>query len=320
MRGLRVWFGHRATSVFLVLAALAVLFSFLSPERRFASADNLRILLVEGSEFCIVVLGVGLLMICREFDLSVGSILVFCSFVFIRLFQKGVNLFLVLAAVLVLGAAAGFLNGLVTVKGRIPSFITTLGAMMLWRGVTLLFSEGYTAAFDQAASARLTAILTGTIAGVVPVQAAWFAGIAVVLGILLHNHRLGNWIYAAGGNPLAARAMGIPVDWVKVFCFAVVGVLCSFVGVMQLVRVSSFFSRAGDGWEMKAIAACVVGATALMGGRGSMTAILLGALIISVIENALVMLRITYFWTYMVFGLVIIGSVLSRTFVQRLRR
>jgi simple sugar transport system permease protein len=317
MSRLRAWFGYRASSVFLVLAALALLFTFLSPERRFAGPDNLRILLEEGSEFCIVALGVGLLMICGEFDLSVGSILVFCSFVFIRLFQAGLNLFLVLASVLVLGAAVGLLNGLVTVKGRIPSFITTLGAMMFWRGITLLLSEGYTAAFDRAASPRLTAFLTGTIAGVVPVQAVWFAGTAVALGALLHSHRLGNWIYAAGGNPQAARAMGIPVDRVKVFCFAVVGLLCGFVGVMQLVRVSSFFSRAGDGWEMKAIAACVVGATALMGGRGSMTAILLGALIISVIENALVMLRITYFWTYMVFGLVIIGSVLSRTFVQR---
>jgi simple sugar transport system permease protein len=317
MRRLRSWLGHRASSVFLVLAVLAVLFTFLSPERRFASSANLRILLEEGSEFCIVVLGVGLLMICGEFDLSVGSILVFCSFVFIRLFQAGLNLFLVLAAALVLGAAAGFLNGLVTVKGRIPSFITTLGAMMFWRGITLLFSEGYTLAFDQAASPRLTALLTGTIAGLVPVQAAWFAGIALALGFLLHSHRLGNWIYSAGGNPQAARAMGIPVDWVKVFCFAVVGLLCAFVGVMQLVRVGSFFSRAGDGWEMKAIAACVVGATALMGGRGSMAAIVLGALIIAVIENALVMLRITYFWTYMVFGLVIIGSVLSRTIVQR---
>jgi simple sugar transport system permease protein len=317
MSRLRAWFGHRASSVFLVLAALAALFTFLSPERRFASPENLRILLAEGSEFCIVVLGVGLLMICGEFDLSVGSILVFCSFVFIRLFQAGVNLFLVLGAVLVLGAAAGLLNGLVTVKGRIPSFITTLGAMMFWRGVTLLLSEGYTAAFDQAASSRLTAFLTGAIAGVVPVQAVWFAGFSLLLGLLLHSHRLGNWIYAAGGNPQAARAMGIPGEWVKVFCFGVVGLLCAFVGVMQLVRVSSFFSRAGDGWEMKAIAACVVGATALMGGRGSMAAIVLGALIIAVIENALVMLRITYFWTYMVFGLVIIGSVLSRTIVQR---
>jgi simple sugar transport system permease protein len=314
---LRAWFGYSASSVFLVLAALAVLFTFLSPERRFASPENLNILLAEGSEFCIVVLGVGLLMICGEFDLSVGSILVFCSFIFIRLFQTGLNLFLVLAAVLVLGAAAGFLNGLVTVKGRIPSFITTMGAMMFWRGLTLLLSEGYTAAFDQALSPRFTAFLTGTIAGVVPVQAAWFAGIGLVLGILLHNHRLGNWVYSTGGNPTAARAMGILVEWVKVLCFSIVGLLCAFVGVMQVVRVSSFFSRAGDGWEMKAIAACVVGATALTGGRGSMAAILLGALIISVIENALVMLRITYFWTYMVFGLVIIGSMLSRAFVQR---
>jgi simple sugar transport system permease protein len=314
---LRAWFGYSASSVFLVLAALAVLFTFLSPERRFASPENLNILLAEGSEFCIVVLGVGLLMICGEFDLSVGSILVFCSFIFIRLFQMGLNLFLVLAAVLVLGAAAGFLNGLVTVKGRIPSFITTMGAMMFWRGLTLLLSEGYTAAFDQALSPRFTAFLTGTIAGVVPVQAAWFAGIGLVLGILLHNHRLGNWVYSTGGNPTAARAMGILVEWVKVLCFSIVGLLCAFVGVMQVVRVSSFFSRAGDGWEMKAIAACVVGATALTGGRGSMAAILLGALIISVIENALVMLRITYFWTYMVFGLVIIGSMLSRAFVQR---
>lgn len=317
MSRLRAWFGYSASSVFLVLAALAVLFTFLSPERRFASPENLNILLAEGSEFCIVVLGVGLLMICGEFDLSVGSILVFCSFIFIRLFQTGLNLFLVLAAVLVLGAAAGFLNGLVTVKGRIPSFITTMGAMMFWRGLTLLLSEGYTAAFDQALSPRFTAFLTGTIAGVVPVQAAWFAGIGLVLGILLHNHRLGNWVYSTGGNPTAARAMGILVEWVKVLCFSIVGLLCAFVGVMQVVRVSSFFSRAGDGWEMKAIAACVVGATALTGGRGSMAAILLGALIISVIENALVMLRITYFWTYMVFGLVIIGSMLSRAFVQR---
>jgi simple sugar transport system permease protein len=314
---LRAFFGYRASSVLLVFVALFALFTFLSPERRFTSPENLRILLAEGSEFCIVVLGVGVLMICGEFDLSVGSILVFCSFIFIRLFQAGVNLFLVLAVVLALGAAVGLLNGLVTVRGRIPSFITTLGAMMFWRGLTLQHSEGFPASFDQASSARFTSFLTGTIAGLIPVQALWFAGFAIALGVLLHSHRLGNWIYSTGGNPLAARAMGISVDRVKMICFAVVGLLCAFVGVMQVVRVSSFFSRAGDGWELKAIAACVVGATALMGGRGSMAAIFLGALIISIIENALVMLRITYFWTYMVFGLVIIGSVLSRTIVQR---
>ncbi len=106
---------------------------------------------------------------------------------------------------------------------------------------------------------------------------------------------------------------------VRIGCFAIVGALCGLVAVMQVVRVSTFFSRAGDGWELKALAACVVGATALMGGRGSMLGIFLGALIISVIENALVMLRITYFWTYMVFGFVIIASVALRTSLEKSR-
>jgi simple sugar transport system permease protein len=317
--GFRGFFGYRGSSVFLVFVGFFLLFTFLSPEMRFVRPDNLRILLTDGSEFSIVVLGVGLLMICGEFDLSVGSILVFCSFLFIRLFQGGVNLFASLAAALAAGAAVGFLNGIITVKGRIPSFITTLGTMMFWRGITLLLSEGFTAAFDQGQSARFTAFLTGEVGGIVPVQALWFVGIALALGVVLHFHRFGNWVYATGGNLAAARAMGIRTDLVKIACFTIVGILCAFVGVTQAVRVSSFFSRAGDGWELKAVAASVVGATALMGGRGSMAAIFLGALVISIIENALVMLRITYFWTYMVFGFVIIASLLFRTWLEKSR-
>jgi simple sugar transport system permease protein len=315
----RNFFSNRASSVFLVFIVLFAFFSFFSPEHRFIRPENLGILMAEGSEFCIVVLGVGLLMICGEFDLSIGSILVFCSFIFIRLFQAGMNLFIVWLIVLVLGAAIGFLNGIITVKGYIPSFITTLGMMMFWRGITLLMSEGFAAAFDRELSPGFTSLLTGTVAKTVPVQAIWFVAIALLLGFLLHSHKFGNWVYATGGNLSAARAMGIRTDRVKIICFLIVGTLCGFVGMMQVVRVSSFFSRAGDGWELKAIAASVVGGTALMGGRGSMTGIFLGALIISIIENALVMLRITYFWTYMVFGFVIITSVILRTSIERSR-
>jgi simple sugar transport system permease protein len=315
----RNFFSNRASSVFLVFIVLFALFSFLSPEHRFIRPENLGILMAEGSEFCIVVLGVGLLMICGEFDLSIGSILVFCSFVFIRLFQAGVNLFIVWIIVLVLGAAIGFLNGIITVKGYIPSFITTLGMMMFWRGITLLMSEGFAAAFDRELSPSFTSLLTGMVGKSVPVQVIWFVVIALLLGFLLHSHKFGNWVYATGGNLSAARAMGIRTDRVKIICFLIVGTLCGFVAMMQVVRVSSFFSRAGDGWELKAIAASVVGGTALMGGRGSMTGIFLGALIISIIENALVMLRITYFWTYMVFGFVIIASVILRTAIERSR-
>jgi len=291
----RNFFSNRASSVFLVFIVLFAFFSFFSPEHRFIRPENLGILMAEGSEFCIVVLGVGLLMICGEFDLSIGSILVFCSFIFIRLFQAGMNLFIVWLIVLVLGAAIGFLNGIITVKG------------------------GFAVAFDRELSPGFTSLLTGTVAKTVPVQAIWFVAIALLLGFLLHSHKFGNWVYATGGNLSAARAMGIRTDRVKIICFLIVGTLCGFVGMMQVVRVSSFFSRAGDGWELKAIAASVVGGTALMGGRGSMTGIFLGALIISIIENALVMLRITYFWTYMVFGFVIITSVILRTSIERSR-
>jgi len=113
--------------------------------------------------------------------------------------------------------------------------------------------------------------------------------------------------------------MGINTDRVKIMCFMIVGVLCAFVAVMQIVRVSTFSSRAGDGWELRAIAASVVGGTSLVGGIGSMVGVFLGALTITVIENGLVLLRIPYFWTYIIFGLVIISSVLSSLYLERKR-
>jgi len=256
-------------------------------------------------------------MVSGEFDLSVGSILVFCSFMFIRLFEIGMNLFLAGSITLGLGALLGFLNGFITTKARIPSFITTLGTMMLWRGVTLLLSLGQTRPFDTEVSPLLGSILTGKIGGVIPAQAIWFGAFGLVLGLVLHLHKFGNWVYATGDNKEAARAMGINTDRVKTICFMIVGILCAFVAVMQIVRVSTFSSRAGDGWELKAIAASVVGGTSLMGGIGSMVGVFLGALTITVIENGLVLLRIPYFWTYIIFGLVIISSVLSSLYLER---
>ena len=316
MKFTRRFLSYRSSSVFLIFIGLLLLFTFFS-RYRFSGRGNIEVLLALGSEFSIVALGVGMLMICGEFDLSIGSILVFCSFIFIRLFEMGVNLFLAGFIILIVGALLGILNGIITVKGLIPSFITTLGMMMFWRGLTLLLSRGYTRPFNPEVSPFFCHILTGEIGGIIPVQVIWFVVFGVILGMLLHFHKFGNWVYATGDNKLAARAMGINTDRVKIICFMIVGILCAFVAMMQIIRVSTFSSRSGDGWELKAIAASVVGGTALMGGRGSMAGIFLGVLIISVIENGLVVLRIPYFWTYVVFGLVIIFSVLSSRYLER---
>ncbi len=315
MRFTKHFLSYRSSSIFLIFIGLILLLTFFS-RYRFISQGNIEVLLALGCEFSIIALGIGILMICGEFDLSIGSILVFCSFVFVILFEVGMNLFLAGLITLIIGALLGFLNGAITVRGHIPSFITTLGMMMFWRGLTLLLSRGYTRPFNPEVSPSFCYILTGEIGGI-PVQAIWFVIFGAALGMLLHFHKFGNWVYATGDNREAARAMGINTDAVKVICFIIVGILCAFVALIQIIRVSSFSSRAGDGWELKAIAASVVGGTALTGGRGGMAGIFLGAVIITVIENGLVVLRIPYFWTYVVFGLVIISSVFMSRYLER---
>lgn len=131
---LQKFFSRRSAGTLLVVVGLILLFAFLTPNFGFVSSDNIKVLLAYGSEFGIVALGVGVLMICGEFDLSVGSLLVFCMYVFIIMFEMKINLVLAAFAVLVTGGLLGLLNAVITVKGQIPSFMATLGTMMLWRG------------------------------------------------------------------------------------------------------------------------------------------------------------------------------------------
>jgi simple sugar transport system permease protein len=309
----------RSLSVFVVFLLLFIVFAVFSPGHRFINRANMEVFFALGAEFNIIALAIGMLMISGEFDLSVGSILVFCAFVFLKLFDAGANVLIAVVVTLGIGALIGLLHGVITVKTGIPSFITTLGAMMFWRGFTILLSEGLQAPLDTSQYPLFNKVLTGTVAGVIPVQFLWFLGTALVLGFLIHSHKFGNWVFTTGDNKQAAKAMGINTDVIKMACFAIVGFVCSFVSIMQIIRVGTFSSRVGDGWELKAIAASVVGGTALTGGIGSIAGIFWGALIISAIENGLVILRLPYHWTFIIFGIVIISSVVINFFIEQKR-
>ena len=317
MRFTKRFLSYRSSSVFLTFIGLVLFFTFFS-RYRFISPGNIEVLLALGCEFSIIALEVGILMICGEFDLSIGSILVFCSFVFVILFEAGMNLFLAGLITLIAGAFLGLLNGVITAKGHIPSFITTLGMMMFWRGLTLLLSHGYTRPFNPEVSPFFCHILTGEIGGI-PVQAIWFAAFGLILGILLHFHKFGNWVYATGDNREAARAMGINTDRVKTICFMIVSVLCAFVGILQLLRMGTFTCTQGVGFELKAIAASVVGGTFLMGGIGSMMGIFLGAITIQILENGLILMRVPVFGISAFIGLAIILFVILNTYIERKR-
>ncbi len=299
-----------------IFIALIVFTASFSPEHNFIRPGNIINLLSFGPEFTIIVLGAGILMIAGEFDLSVGSVLAFTGFIFTWLYGAGVNPVLALLVTVCCGIAIGFINGVITVKAKILSFITTLGTMMVWRGLTLILSGGNQIPAKTTEHLGFTKLLTGRLFGFFPMPAVWFLLFAVVLGLLLHKTRYGNWIYATGNHPTAARAMCINTGMVKIISFMTVSGLVAFAAVIQTVRVAAFSSRIGTDWELKVIAACVVGGTSLLGGRGSMGGIFLGGLIIIVIENALTVGRLPYEWTYMVYGLVIMFAALLDLYIE----
>ncbi len=286
------FFSYKASFTLVVFIILLVIFGIFSVDHSFFKRENLGAMAKLAPDLGIVSLGVGTLMISGEFDLSISSTIPLSSFVFVKLLGWGVPLIFILLVTLFTGAMIGFFNGLLVVKSKIPSFIITLGTMLFWRGLLYAASRmmpiGIRAWLDF--GSWLENMFVGSIGGIFPVQALWFLFFAIVLGIIVHFHRFGNWIFVTGDNKTAARAMGIETGKVKTICYMIVGILCSFMGMMQNLRIESFAANQGVGYELKAIASAVVGGTALMGGMGSIPGIFLGTLTIQIIENGLILM------------------------------
>ena len=265
----------------------------------------------------IVALGIGILMIAGEFDLSIASIIPFCSYIYTLLIMNGMDPLLAFIIILPVGASFGLVNGLLVVSTGLPSFIITLSTMLFWKGLLLGLSQLRPISILRYISdSPIKSVLTGQV-GPIPVQIIWFLIIAVILGLMLHQTKFGNWIYATGSNQEAARAMGINIRMVKTICYMIIGVLCAWTAVMQVVRLGSFFATQGIGFELKTIAAVVVGGVSLRGGVGSMLGIALGIFIIRIVENGLILLRVPVFGVELFIGIAVIIFVLLNTYVNR---
>ncbi|MFW6138911.1 MAG: ABC transporter permease [Spirochaetota bacterium] len=312
-------FSYKVSYTLSVFIILIVIFIFFTPAHVFIRPTNLGALGKLLPDLGIIALGVGILMISGEFDLSVASIIPMSSFVFVKMLSWQSPLVMALFVTLITGAVMGVFNGLLVVKGKIPSFIATLGTMMFWRGVLYVSCRmmpiGLRAYLEP--GSWLEKLLVGKLADVIPNQIIWFLVFSLLLGVILHYHRFGNWVYVTGDNRTAARAMGINTNRVKVGCFVIVGTLCSFMSMMQALRIESFAATQGIGYELKAIASAVVGGTSLMGGRGSMLGIVLGTLTIQVLENGLILMGAPVFGINAFIGAGIILFAVLNTYVER---
>ncbi|MGA8586396.1 MAG: ABC transporter permease [Roseiarcus sp.] len=301
-----------------LLVLLAALFEARS-DGAFLSGDNLRGILGLLPEVGLVSIGVTILMICGEFDLSVGSTFALTPMATSLLIIAGVPALASILLGLLLAAAIGFANGFITLTFAIPSFIATLGMLFIVRSLTVVISGGFPPLLpDDLATGEFTQFVGP--GGLFRASFIWFLAIAFAASGLIAKSNLGNWIKATGGHLEAAEAMGVPVRRVKLFCFMLCSVMAGFGGIIQVFRLHSPLPSIGDGLELQAVAAAVIGGTALTGGVGTVLGAVVGALLIRVIDNGLVMTQVDANWFKFAVGALTIFAVVSNTWLRRTAR
>jgi len=297
---------------FASLVALMVFFSFASPQ--FLQADNLVGILQSTAVNGVLAIACTFVIITSGIDLSVGTLMTFCAVMTgVVLTYMGMPLWLGICAAIFFGALSGFVSGLLIAKLKIPPFIATLGMMMLLKGLSLVISGTKPIYFND--TPGFTAIsqdsLIGDIVPSLPIPNAVLILflVAVAASIVLNRTILGRYTFALGSNEEAVRLSGVNTDFWKIVVYTVSGGICGIAGLLIASRLNSAQPALGQGYELDAIAAVVIGGTSLSGGTGTIVGTIIGAFIMSVLTNGLRILSVAQEWQTVVTGVIIILAV-----------
>lgn len=302
----KAWLLEQKSLIALLL--LIVVVSTLSPN--FFTLNNIFNILQQTSVNAIMAVGMTLVILTSGIDLSVGSLLALTGAVAASMVGADINALVAVVGALALGAAIGGVTGIIVAKGKVQAFIATLVMMLLLRGVTRVYTDGspINTGFSDNADlfswfgiGRPFGVPTPIWLMMIVFLSAWY---------LLHHTRLGRYIYALGGNESATRLSGISVDKIKIIVYALCGLLAALASVIEVARLSSAQPMAGNGYELDAIAAVVLGGTSLTGGKGRIIGTLIGALILGFLNNALNLLGISSNYQMIVKAVVILLAVL----------
>jgi simple sugar transport system permease protein len=302
----------------LLVIELAV---FTTINTSFLSPQNISNTLVFTVELGLIALAMTLLMTSGEFDLSVGSLFGFSPVLMWTLFNGGVASLEVSFAIAIIGAALiGLVNGWFVTRLKIPSFLVTLGMLLVVRGAALFITSGFPQRTWSAQGHWLAAVLVGDFyLGPFRIYASlfWFVAAAIILGYALTQTKAGNWILASGGNPGAARARGVNVDRTKVALFILCSTMAAFAGIISSIRTSAANPNSGTGYELEVIAMVVVGGTALTGGRGTVLGTVLGIFILRVMRNGIVLIGVPGLAYNIFIGAIILGMMALHSWLER---
>ncbi|MCA9876970.1 MAG: ABC transporter permease [Thermomicrobiales bacterium] len=300
----------------IFLAVLVVILSLLRPN--FLSAFNLFNVMRQISFIGILAVGMTFVILTAGIDLSVGSLLAFAGIVCASVAKGsrslleggvtdsgGVRVLIAAVAALLTGVVIGLLQGSLIARAGIPAFIVTLGGLGAWRGATLLWSDG-----QPISSFSDDFKFWGQgFVGPLPVPVIFFLAMVIIGQVILKYTQYGRWIYALGGNPEASRLSGLNVKGLTTSVYVISGFCAGLAGFLLTSRLNSAEQVAGQGYELQAIAAVVIGGTSLFGGQGGMIGTLIGAMLIGVLNNGLVILNVSPYYQQIVIGAIIVLSV-----------
>ncbi|MED4687333.1 ABC transporter permease subunit [Peribacillus frigoritolerans] len=290
----------------LALVLLFIVITVLNPS--FMEPNNILNLLRQTSINALIAFGMTFIILTGGIDLSVGSILALSSALMAGMMVSGLDPILAILVGILLGAIMGVINGILVSKGKLAPFIVTLATMTIFRGLTLVYTDGkpITGIGD---SVMFQMLGRGYFLGV-PVPAVVMIIAFMILWFLLHKTSFGRKTYAIGGNERASRISGIKVDRVKVAIYGLAGTMAAIAGAILTSRLNSAQPTAGQSYEMDAIAAVVLGGTSLSGGKGRLFGTLVGVLIIGTLNNGMNLLGVSSFYQQVVKGAVILIAVL----------
>ena len=317
-RALMIYLEKPEMAGVLLLVVLTAFFEYRS-NGVFLSFQNIRGMLGLLPEVGAVTIGFAILMICGEFDLSVGSVFAIMPMSVALMLNAGVSFWPAFLVGVLICATIGFINGFITLRFYIPSFITTLGMLFMVRSLTVVMSGGFPPllAVDKIPMAVFTGFIGG---GLFRASFIWFVILAVLASAMMVTTNFGNWISATGGFLEAAQSMGIPVRKVKFTCFMICSILAGLAGTVQVFRLQSPFPNLGESLELQAIAGSVIGGVALTGGVGTVFGAIVGALLIRVIDNGLVLSRIDANWFKFAIGALTVIAVVGNSWLRRSAR
>ncbi len=296
-------------------ASLIFLFIFLSmASPYFLTVNNLFSVIRQTAVITIMAIGMTVVMASGGIDLSVGSMVGFTGVLGAMLIAGGFPVSLAVAGSMLAGASCGLVNGAAVTTLRIPPFIATLGALGIYRGLTLIITGGVPVAN---LSRDFGVLATGTLFGVIPVPLAILLFVAVIVHLFLEYTTLGRYAYAIGSNFEAARCAGIRTKEVTILIYGLCGALAGLAGMIESARLVTGQPTAGEGYELRVIAAVVIGGGSLNGGQGTVLGTIVGSLIMGLLSNGCNLLGISPFLQQVIIGAVI---VLAVTFDEYQRR